>query len=191
MLFSWLQAKYRDVDIPKIIKNHRGFVFEDTTPPKAVMPWGLYMNDAPKVLDWTLPTRFVQTVTRPPLDHEFFINDYIYNILEDMIAADPTFEKRLVDSEGNDLDDRNLLALIIGNYPWSIGSQLRRLVTRDEHMSNFTIVRLEQIVNTYVIASQVLFYIILSQVWGEKRKFDLEENEFPISTHFLDALVTT
>lgn len=185
---AWLQTKYGDAEVPTIMENHRGFSFGNDEEKKSVMPWGLYLNDKPEILDWTLPTRFVQTVTRPPLEHEYFINDYIYNILDDMIATDENFEKRLVDSEGNDLDDRNLLALIIGNYPWSIGSQLRRLVSRDDDMNNFSIVRLEQIVNSYVIASQVLFYIILSQVWGEKRKFDKEGKVFPINTHFLDAL---
>ena len=185
---AWLQAKYGETEVPTIVESHRGFAFGNEAERKAVMPWGLYLNDKKEILDWTLPTRFVQTVTRPPLEQEYFINDYIYNILDDMIVADPTFEKRLVDSEGNDLDDRNLLALIIGNYPWSIGSQLRRLVSRDDDMNNFTIVRLEQIVNTYVIASQMLFYIILSQIWGEKRKFAGKETDFPISTHFLDAL---
>lgn len=186
---SWLQAKYGDTEVPTIIENHRGFgVIGDAADPKVIMPWGLYIQADNDVLDWTLPTRFVQTVTRRPLDHEFVINDYIYNILEDMMAADPTFESRLVDSEGNDLDDRNLLALIIGNYPWSIGSQLRRLVSRDDEMNSFSIFRLEQIVNTYVIASQVLFYIILSQLWEEKKRKDDENKDFPIGTHFLDAL---
>lgn len=185
---AWLQAKYGDTETPTIVENHRGFSFGNVEERKAVMPWGLYLNDNTEILDWTLPTRFVQTVTRPTLDREYFINDYIYNILEDMIAVDASFESRLVDSEGNDLDDRNLLALIIGNFPWSIGSQLRRLVSRDDDMNDFTIVRLEQIVNTYVISTQVLFYIMLSQIWGEKRKYDKDKKVFPVSTHFIDAL---
>jgi len=186
---AWLQAKYSDVDTPEIVENHRGFVLDNTPEVKEKMPWGLYLNK-PKtgekdILSWTLPTKFVQTVKRPQSEQDFLVNDYIYNILEDMIIANPDFEKRLVDSEGNDLDDRNLLALIIGNYPWSIGSQLRRLVSRDEGMNTFTTARLEQIVNTYIITSQVVFYIILAQIWAEKRKMG---DEFPISTHYLDAL---
>ncbi len=183
---AWLQAKYGNTEIPTIIENHRGFRLEnEATQAKNIMPWGLYLNANTDVLDWTLPTRFVQTMTRPATDQTFAINDYIYNILDDMIAADSNFESRLIDSEGNQLDDRNLLALIIGNYPWSIGSQLRRLVSRDEEMNSFSILRLEQIINTYVISSQLLFYIILSQVWDEKRKFGAK---FPLNTHFLDAL---
>jgi hypothetical protein len=181
---AWLQTKYGDTEIPTIVENRRGFVADDDTPPDA-MPWGLYLNTDSDILDWTLPTRFVQTVKRPPLNQEFAINDYIYSILDDMILADPTFESRMIDAEGNDLDDRNLLALIIGNYPWSIGSQLRRLVSRDDEMNGFSILRLEQIINTYLIGSQVVFYILLAQIWGEKRKMG---ETFPISTHFLDAL---
>ncbi|NJN77347.1 MAG: CHAT domain-containing protein [Saprospiraceae bacterium] len=183
---AWLQTKYGDTEIPTIVENHRGFVDDtDDAATKDIMPWGLYLNANSDVLDWTLPTRFVQTVTRPPLNQEFLINDYIYSILDDMIIADPNFESRMTDAEGNDLDDRNLLALIIGNYPWSIGSQLRRLVSRDDDMNGFTIIRLEQIINTYLIGSQVLFYILLAQMWSEKRKMG---DNFPISTHFLDAL---
>jgi|AntRauTorckE5430_2_1112549.scaffolds.fasta_scaffold01355_7 DNA-binding NarL/FixJ family response regulator len=181
---AWLQTKYSDTEIPTIIENHRGFISDDDTS-KDRMPWGLYLKANSDVLDWTLPTQFVQTVKRPPLDHDFVVNDYIYSILGDMISADPTFESRMTDAEGNDLDDRNLLALIIGNYPWSIGSQLRRLVSRDDEMNNFSIVRLEQIINTYLVGSQVLFYILLAQIWGEKQKMS---DTFPISTHFLDAL---
>ncbi len=186
---AWLQSKYGDIETPEIVENHRGFGFEDTPVTKDKMPWGLYLNKPKEgeknILDWTLPTKFVQKVKRPESEQEFLVNDYIYNILEDMIAVNPDFEKRLVDSEGNDLDDRNLLALIIGNYPWSIGSQLRRLVSRDEGMNNFTFARLEQIVNTYLITSQVIFYIILAQIWREKRRMDAD---FPIGTHYLDAL---
>lgn len=181
---AWLQTKYGNTEIPTIVENHRGFVTDDDAA-KDTMPWGLYLKADSDVLDWTLPTQFVQTVTRPPLEQDFVINDYIYSILDDMIAADPTFESRMTDAEGNDLDDRNLLALIIGNYPWSIGSQLRRLVSRDDEMNSFSILRLEQIINTYLIGSQVVFYVLLSQIWGEKRKMG---DDFPISTHFLDAL---
>ncbi|MFT5833393.1 MAG: hypothetical protein ACI97N_001020 [Cognaticolwellia sp.] len=183
---AWLQTKYRNTDVPTIMENHRGFVTDDEAAEATdSMPWGLYLKADSDILNWTLPTRFVQTVTRPALNQEFAINDYIYSILDDMILADPNFENRMTDSEGNELDDRNLLALIIGNYPWSIGSQLRRLVSRDDEMNNFSIVRLEQIINTYLVSSQVLFYILLAQMWGEKRKMG---DKFPISTHFLDAL---
>jgi hypothetical protein len=181
---AWLQTKYGDSEIPTIIENHRGFISDDEVTTDT-MPWGLYLKADSDVLDWTLPTRFVQTVKRPPLNQDYMINDYIYSILDDMILADSTFQSRMIDAEGNDLDDRNLLALIIGNYPWSIGSQLRRLVTRDDEMNSFSILRLEQIINTYLVGSQVLFYILLAQIWGEKRKMG---DDFPISTHFLDAL---
>jgi hypothetical protein len=181
---AWLQTRYGNTEIPTIVENHRGFIEDDLAEVKGTMPWGLYLKADSDVLDWTLPTQFVQTVKRPPLEQNFAINDYIYSILDDMLTADPTFESRMRDAEGNDLDDRNLLALIIGNYPWSIGSQLRRLVSRDDEMNSFSIIRLEQIINTYLVSSQVLFYILLAQMWGEKRKMN---DDFPISTHFLDA----
>ncbi len=187
---NYLTTKYGETEPVTVIKDHRGFTFEEDDKPAQPMPWGLYLkkDSAEEILDWTLPMQITHKAVRPPdaSEDEYSVNMFIYWILEAMMEANPAIEEKTVDANGNELSERQLLALIIGNYPWMIGSQLRRLVSRDEDMSKVTLKRVEQMVNTYVITSKMLYYILLSQVWKE-----VSEEKLDPSSSYLDALSLT
>lgn len=187
---NFLTTKYGRTIQPRIVENHHGFNKRNGRDQKASMPWGLYLNDyedANDVLDWTLPVVFEKKVKRrEPVEEDFQVNDYIYDILQEMVNFEPALEKDLYDKDGNELDDREYLALIIGNFPWPVGAQLRRLVSNDDDMNKPTVQRLEQIISTYIITSQLLLYILLSQLWDEKRKNTVEAR-----AAFIDAMAIT
>lgn len=187
---DYLTTKYGATEPVTIIEDHRGFSFDLDDEPTDPMPWGLYLKkeSAEEILDWTLPMHQTSKAVRPPEEQqeEYEVNKYIYWIADFMIESNPKFEERLTDENGDEIDDRKLFALIIGNYPWMIGSQLRRLVSRDADMNSVTLRRVEQLINTYVIASKLLYYILLSQIWKEISTGKLEP-----SSSYLDALSLT
>lgn len=166
---SFLKTKYGEIETPEIT-SFRGLKLKREGQ-KEVFPWGLYLNEnADDILEWTLPTQFTSTVTRPASEDEYLVNDYIYPLLEDMAEHEPSIKDEMYDKDGELIDDRELLAKIIENFPWPIGAQIRRLVSNDADMNKPSLPRLKQIISTYIVTSQLLFYILLSQMWEEKKK---------------------
>lgn len=129
-------------------------------------PWGLYLHpDRQDLLKWTLPA-----MPRPKASFknkgDFVKNDYLQAILHGLIQYKPAIEDSLVDEDGEPIDEREYLDIIIKNFPWTIGAQLQKLVATSESEEN-QLARLQQISSTYVISTQLLLYILLSQIWDE------------------------
>ncbi len=179
---TFLKTKYKNINEPTV-ESHRGLKLRREKTGEE-MPWGLYFKEgAENVLDWTLPTTFVPPApVRPDTDYE--VNDYIYPVMDSMVHYEPNLEKELIDRDGEAIDDREYLAKIIEFFPWPIGAQIRRLVSNDPEMNKPTLTRLEQISSTYVVTTQLLFYILLAQIWRAKEEGS--ENIPPV--YFLDAL---
>lgn len=162
-----LQTKYQQHPGNPIIR-FRGIQFREAAPDQEA--WGLYINENHReVLQWRLPD-----TPRPRTSFEqntdFQVNDYLYSILEAMISFKPAIEDSLVDENGNELDEREYLDLIIKNFPWTIGAQIQKLVAFSESMCRPGKPRLEQIVSTYVIFTQLISYMLVSQLWDEAMK---------------------
>lgn len=180
---SFLKTKYRNMETPTI-QQHRGLRLPSSAPAeKEELPWGLYLNDnADQILDWTLPTTFTPPApVRPNDDYE--VNDYIYPVMYEMVRFEKNLEEELYDRDGEPIDDREFLAKVIENFPWPIGAQIRRLVSNDSEMNQPTLTRLQQIVSTYIVTSQLLMYILMAQLWEARQK-----NEEIPNVYFLDAL---
>ena len=165
---TFLKTKYKNINAPTI-ENHRGLKLRREKTGEE-MPWGLYFKEGrDDVLDWTLPTSFVPPAPVRP-DENYEVNDYIYPVMDAMVQYEPNLEKELVDRDGEAIDDREYLAKIIEFFPWPIGAQIRRLVSNDPEMNKPTLTRLEQISSTYVVTTQLLFYILLAQIWRAREE---------------------
>jgi hypothetical protein len=154
-----------------------------------LMPWGLYVNkDAEEVLQWELPLENVSTLANiKAVDSDklvdFKVNKYIEEVIWGMIDVKPELEALVQNEDGDGLEPRKVLLQIIQNFPWPIGTQIRLLVANDGDMNTPSMRRIEQLVSVYVVTSQFLFYIIMSQIWDEKRA-----NTFHTKSYLIDML---
>jgi hypothetical protein len=149
---------------PREIVQSRGPI--KGKPNKNKLSWGLYFNkDHPEVLDWKIPP-VRQTFQRPDPEGAFEVNDYLYSILEKMAEYHPKIAQDIEELE----DEREYLDLIIRNFPWNIGSQVKILVSTDSTMNRPQLARIKQIVSTYTATTQFLYYTVLAQVAGKKEE---------------------
>lgn len=132
------------------------------------LPWGLFLSDD-TVLAHRLRIEITTRITRPE-EAAFEVNRFMVDILEELLAVKPDLAERLRERLGDrGLDDREALALIIEHFPWPIGVQIRLLATRDEGMDQPSLARIRQLVSTYLMTSQFVYYCLLSQIWDLKR----------------------
>lgn len=154
-----------------------------------LMPWGLYINqEAEEVLQWELPLENASTLANfKDIDsaklQDFKVNKFIEEVIYGMFDIKPELEA-LVQSEDQDgVEPRKVLLQIIQNFPWPIGTQIRLLVANDGDMNTPSMERIKQLVSVYIVTSQFLFYIIMSQIWDEKRA-----NTFNAKSYLIDML---
>ncbi|MBI4648750.1 MAG: hypothetical protein HY738_19725 [Bacteroidia bacterium] len=99
----------------------------------------------------------------------------IRNVFNEMVKYKPALAKYLEadeDSEETVADYRILGDLIIRNYPWPIGVELRRLFSGS--MRQLDRLRLDQIFKTIERLMQFISFVMLSQLWREKIKRNLQ-----------------
>ena len=138
------------------------------------LPWGLYfLDEAAKkeITQWSLPLKPISnTFVQNNQNHsDYHPNMYIVSCIEAMIRYEPKIEALVVDEYGDLKDEREILLQIIEQLPWPIGVQIRLLATKDNNMDKPSIERLHQIVSTYVVSMQFIYYTLLSQIWEQKR----------------------
>jgi hypothetical protein len=68
------------------------------------------------------------------------------------------------------LDSSKFPALIIENFPWPLGSQILLLCVHESPGAE----RLEHLVSTYVCTSELLYYILLSNLWEQVKLKKIE-----------------
>lgn len=108
---------------------------------------------------------------------------FILSVFNKMTEHRPAFQKYLVtDEEDDEVDHRILGDLLIKNFPWPIGVELRRLFSGS--LQKLDRGRLDQIFKTIERSMQFISYLLLSQLWEEKRNHNFElskgfYNEFP------------
>lgn len=113
------------------------------------------------------------------------VNEFlIRSVFDSMIEQKPSLAKHLIpddDDIGDKIDHRILADLIIKHFPWPIGVELRRLFSGS--MRELNRLRLDQLFKTLERTMQFLAFLMLAQLWEEKRKNHLEiphsfSNEF-------------
>ncbi len=162
------------------IKITRGLDIDDEEDNIAEMPWGLYYQDE-SVLQWRLP--YYHDVGLPTdminyIGKSFKVNRYIVMVLDEMCRYNKDIYHQMievVDGEEVKRDSSTYPDLVIKNFPWIIGSQIQLLRQKNRADEE----RLDQLVSTYMITSMVLYYILLSNLWDEKRRLNL-----PITDEF-------
>lgn len=102
----------------------------------------------------------------------------IREVFDALVKFKPSVQKFMFfDEEDDDLSDfRTLGDLIIKNYPWPIGVELRRLFSAS--MLQLDRLRLDQIFKTIERTMQLISAIMLSQLWKESRSGTLTIPEF-------------
>ena len=141
--------------------------------PEPSMPWGLYVRpqNQDEILDWKLPYARIEGLPQDMRDYigSFPANNYIMLTLDEMIRYNPDLYEQMIERRGNEevkKDSKYMPELIIRNFPWPIGSQIRLLRQYDAPDQN----RLEHLISTYVRTTQLLYCILLSDLWEKSRR---------------------
>ncbi|MFO7828692.1 MAG: hypothetical protein R6V23_08740 [Bacteroidales bacterium] len=95
----------------------------------------------------------------------------IRSLFDEMIKYKPSLQKHIIideDDEDGEIDYRILGDLIIKNFPWPIGVELRRLFSGS--MRQLDRLRLDQIFKTIERTMQFVSFVMVSQLWKEKVK---------------------
>lgn len=165
---------------------------------KTDMPWGFYVQaeHEEEILRWQLPYYVEQQMDNEITTHignQIEVNFDIVMILEGMCKYNPdiyTEMREVRNGEEKLKDSSTFLDLVIENFPWVIGSQLRLLLIFDEPNR----ARLEQLLSTYYVSSKVLYFILLANLWREINLLKEEEKKqhlatFKKNTFFEEATV--
>lgn len=151
---------------------YRGF--EVTTPEEDTMPWGLYVHpDKAAVLDWKIPTRAASSfiIRNAGLSYEQQVSmnnkliETIVNTIEPF-SQDVQALRAEAKRRRRDPKLRDLRAAVIDAFPTPLGTHLRKLLLSNKINTE----RLQKIVNVYNIATQMLSYTMLAQLWDEKHQ---------------------
>ena len=98
----------------------------------------------------------------------------IQQVFAEMLKYKPSLQKVLVsdDDEEETNDPRVLGDLIIKNFPWPIGVELRRLFSAS--MRQLDRMRLDQIFKTIERSMQFISFVMLCQLWKEMQEKKVE-----------------
>jgi hypothetical protein len=101
----------------------------------------------------------------------------IQNVFQEMLKNKPSLQKILVadDDEEETLDPRLLGDVVIKNFPWPIGIELRRLFSASMRQPDR--MRLDQIFKTIERTMQFISFVMICQIWKEKKEGKLEISE--------------
>jgi hypothetical protein len=94
----------------------------------------------------------------------------IQKVFQEMLKYKPSMQKMLVaeEEEEESLDPRLLGDLIIRNFPWPIGVELRRLFSASTRQLDR--MRLDQIFKTIERTMQFISFLMICQVWKDTKE---------------------
>ena len=174
---AYLETRYGNVRDMSIIRLRDVRRIESPDAGESV-PWGLFVKEehADEVLNWRLP--YYRAVGLPKdmiqyIGSSFTANRYVMLVLDEMARYNPDIYSQLTEQRGGEVvkrDSREYPELIIRNFPWPVGSQIRLLRHHDSPGDE----RLEHLVSAYVRTSQLLYYILLSDLWEHRRQQTLD-----------------
>lgn len=112
----------------------------------------------------------------------------IQKVFQEMLKYKPSLQKMLVADEEEEeiIDPRRQGDIIIKNFPWPIGIELRRLFSASMRQPDR--MRLDQIFKTIERTMQFISFIMICQIWKEKKegKIEIPNN---ISKEFISRIV--
>ena len=102
----------------------------------------------------------------------------IQKVFQEMLKYKPSLEKLLVTDEDEEetVSSRFLGDIIIKNFPWPIGVEIRRLFSAS--MRQLDRLRLDQIFKTIERSMQFMTFVMICQLWKEnkEKKIEIPEN---------------
>jgi len=101
----------------------------------------------------------------------------IQKVFHEMLKYKPSLQKMLVadDEEEENIDPRLLGDMVIKNFPWPIGIELRRLFSASMRQPGR--MRLDQIFKTIERTMQFISFVLICQIWKDKKEGNLEISE--------------
>ena len=170
---AFLRTKYGDVGEIGVVKMRGASRMPEPTDAGDSIPWGLYVTEAheAEVMSWKLP--YYRAVGLPQeliqyIGKSFTANRYVMLVLDEMARYNPDIYAQMMEQRGGEpvrRDSREYPELIVRNLPWPLGSQIRLLRLNDSPNAD----RLEYLVSAYVRTTQLLYYILLSNLWEQSR----------------------
>jgi hypothetical protein len=168
----YLQTRFGDVRDVSIVPM-RDIRAKHSVDAGERIPWGLYIKEEcqREVLDWTLPYYHAIGLPQEMIQYigsSFSANRYIMLVLDEMARYNPDIYSQMTEQRGGETvrrDSREYPELIVRNLPWPLGSQIRLLRLHDAPDME----RLELLVSAYVRTTQLLYFILLSDLWEQRR----------------------
>lgn len=101
----------------------------------------------------------------------------IQKVFQEMLKYKPSLQKMLVadEEEEESLDPRLLGDIVIKNFPWPVGIELRRLFSASMRQPDR--MRLDQIFKTIERTVQFISFVMICQIWKDKKENKLEITE--------------
>lgn len=177
---AYLKTRYAEEKTP----HFRTMIFnryDEQEEEKDKLPWALYIKEGyeAEIRNWKLP--YYHTIGLPQemiqyIGSSFSANRYIMLVLDEMCKYNPDIYDQMMEQRGGERlkkDSRYYPEIIIRNFPWPIGSQIRLLRVADEA----NLERLETLIGTYIITGKMLYYILLSDFWNQVRNSKIELDE--------------
>ncbi len=98
----------------------------------------------------------------------------IQKVFQEMLIHKPSLQKMMIadDEEEEMLDPRMQGDIIIKNFPWPIGIELRRLFSASMRQPDR--LRLDQIFKTIERTMQFISFVMICQIWKDKKEGKLE-----------------
>lgn len=163
---NYLLLKGQPVDI------YRGLSLHTPEQQAGAMPWGLYVKkDKETALDWKLPRKsaasFIVRGAGRKYEPNRAMNQKLIETTANAIAPYSQTINDMVESarrSGREPRLRDLRAAVVDAFPTPIGTHLRKLLL----LEAAGVERLSKIVDVYTVASELLAYILLAQLWDEK-----------------------
>jgi CHAT domain len=167
-------------DAPEIGFRKIGRINEPSLKTAETMLWGLYIQPQyeEEILNFRLPYYRMMAVSQDVLAN-VKANRHITSVLEEMCRYKKDIYTEMVTvRSGEDVkrDSSYYLKLVFENFPLPIGKQIQLL----KPMEVANLERLEQLISTYIVTGQTLYFILLSNFWEEVSK-----NNLTISPNFL------
>lgn len=158
------------------------------TSPQDKLPWGLYHDPGSShVLEWQFVLPEKVALSRPYANEDIQINEYILDVAWEMGKYKQEIQTVL---DNPNISDGEQFELIIKHFPWLISTQIRALFSSSPPMNSPTIGRLEQMLSVFVAASQLVYFILLSRIWGQNAIQKIDKINFSLADIF-DLTVET
>lgn len=178
MAQSYLQTKYSDVREIGVVKMRDLGRDEAVEQAGDSIPWGLYIKEAHEqdVLSWKLPyyrSIGLRQDLREYIEASFKTNRFVMLVLDEMVRFNTDINTQLMETRGGEMvkrDSREYPELIVRNLPWPLGSQIRLLRLHETPNE----ARLQHIASAYVRTAQLLYFIVLSDLWDHVRDKRIE-----------------